>query len=486
MQQLASPRQLSSMQGEPNEITPLARPQKKSSAALKVRILTAIISLAEGYDIGVVNGAVVLFREELELTSWQVGIALSIFAFGVAVSAPMAGSFCDWAGRKAAMVVASSLLIVGGLVMACATNFEMLICGRVLAGCGAGTGLTAVTAYMSEVSPAHERGFYSSLEELFVNVGNVAGYLINLALLGVPYDWRLMLGLGIVPASCVLVALVLPYSLTGIPESPRWLQKVGRRDEAKVVLLDLLGDEEEVEKAFQAWVEEAKLQGEMATWPESLKAFSTTHRREALAGIGCGVSNMFTGIQLMMVTTTSLLVGTGMSKDEAMKVSIGLGTTKALVMLGVALFMLDSWGRRPLLQTSLGICCFAATLGAIGAYFDLGEACVVIGLCIFVTGYSLGVGPVPWVYMPEVIENRFRGKGCAIGLSAARLCAVTQLFSFPILFPMFGIEGLFLFLLVVNGIAWAYIAVFCPETMALSLEEIQAMFHPVEKISKMP
>merc|ERR1719482_684768 len=206
---------------EASESTPLTRPKFTGIFDLtaRVRILTAVISLAEGYDIGVVNGAVVLFREELQLESWQVGVALCIFALHVAIAAPMAGSFADWAGRKAAMIVASSLLIVGGVLMACATNFEMLIAGRVIAGCGAGVGLTAVTAYMSEVSPAHARGFYSSLEELFVNVGNVVGYLVNLALLGVPYDWRIMLGLGIVPAAGVLLILLLPYSLTGIPES---------------------------------------------------------------------------------------------------------------------------------------------------------------------------------------------------------------------------------------------------------------------------
>jgi sugar porter (SP) family MFS transporter len=445
---------------------------------LKVRILTAVISLAEGYDIGVVNGAVVLFAAELELRNWQVGVALCIFAFGVALAAPIAGSFADYAGRKPAMMLASTLLIIGGVFMATATSFETLIAGRIIAGFGGGVGLTAVTAYMSEVSPAHARGFYGSLEELFVNVGNVAGYLANLAFMGMPYDWRLMLGLGIVPAFCVLITLLLPYSLTGIPESPRWLQKVGRFDEARALLLDLLNDEEEVQKAFESWQEQAKIEGDLATWSEAIVAFGSTHRRAALAGIGCGIMNMFTGIQLMMVTTTSLLIGTGMSKDQAIKVSIGLGATKAAVMLFVAVFMLDNWGRRPLLQTSLAVCSMAAALGSFTSYFDLGEAWVVIGLCVFVTGYSLGVGPVPWVYMPEVLENRFRSKGCAIGLSAARLCAVCHLFSFPILFPIFGIEGLFLFLLVVNVLAGMYVTTFCPETRNLSLEEIQGLFNP--------
>merc|ERR1719183_1328653 len=114
---------------------------------------------------------------------------------------------------------------MGGLLMACATNFETIALGRITAGSGVGVGITAVTAYMSEVSPAHSRGFYGSLEELFVNIGNVAGYLMNVALFGLPYDWRLMLGLGVIPAAAVLIVLMLPYHLTGIPESPRYLQK---------------------------------------------------------------------------------------------------------------------------------------------------------------------------------------------------------------------------------------------------------------------
>jgi len=310
------------------ETTPLRehRQQGCMSAALRVRILTSIISFAEGYDIGVVNGAVVLFTEEFSLLPWQVGIVLAIFPTGVAICAPMAGSFGDAYGRKLTMVLSSTLLIVGGLVMAFSQGFVTLALGRVITGSGVGTGITAVTAYMAEVSPSHSRGFYGSLEELFVNIGNVGGYLANVALFGVMYDWRIMLGLGVIPATFVLITLLLPYSWTGVPESPRWLAKVGRLDEAREVLLDLLdGDVAEVDKAFQAWVDEAREEGGIAPWGETLKSFGTTHRRAFLAGVGCGIMNMFTGIMLMMIMTTSILVARWLARLIWVSLELGRG-----------------------------------------------------------------------------------------------------------------------------------------------------------------
>lgn len=396
------------------------------------------------------------------------------------------GALSDHVGRKPTIALANVMFIIGGCLMATATDFYSMALGRVSAGSGVGIGITAVTAYMAEVAPAAERGLYGSLEELFVNVGNIVGYLMNVALVGMKHDWRIMLGAAVPPAFCVVITMLLPFNITGIPESPRYLEKVGRHEEAREALLELLdGDLEEVDVAVGAWKRHDGDDGDgMASWGETLTAFSGEHKPAATAGIGVGVLNMFTGVMLMMVASSLVLVSAGMDKKAAMKVTVGLGFAKATTMLFVALFLLDRWGRIPLLKTSCTISASGAAVGALGSFLGLGNAWKIAGLCLFVTGYSVGVGPVPWVYMPETLPSRYRSKGVSLGLSGARLCAVTQLFFFPLLLPKVGMLGLFAFLLVVNVVGLGFVSKFCPETMGHTLEEVSAVFR-LEKEKKL-
>merc|ERR1719343_82396 len=78
--------------------------------------------------------------------------------------------------------------------------------------------------------------------------------------------------------------------------------------------------------------------------------------------------------------------------------------------------------------------------------------------------------------MPEVLDSRYRGKGCSLGLSGARLCAVTHLFWFPVVFPVIGIKGLFAFLVTVNVLGFIFVVVVCKETTGESLERIPSLF----------
>lgn len=463
------------------EATPLTGTARRASrvacgVSMRIRAVSSVISLADGFDIGVINGAVVLFREELQLTSWQVAWTLSIFPFAATLAAPAAGSVADAVGRKPALMLSVALLVVGGLLMATASGFWHMFLGRLTAGSGMGCGLTAVAVYMSEVAPVDQRGFYSSLEELFVNVGLVLSFAANVLLLGLPHDWRLMMGSGIIPAGVAFVALAVPQSLSGIPESPRYLQKTGRVEEARAALLELLGgDSKEVDKAFAAWKAE-EVGGALPTWGEALSGFCGRHRRSALAGIGVGIIQIFTGIALIAVLTTSLLVDLGIGKSSAMRITLLLGIAKVVVLVTVSFCVLDSLGRRPMLLWSITVCTAAAILGAGSSHLGLGKEWQVAGLCIFAVGHSMGVGPVPYVYMPEVFDNRLRSKGCAVGFAGSRLCGALYLLLVPPAVPTVGLGGVFLLLVVVNAISFAYVAWLCPETKGRSLEEMHQVF----------
>merc|ERR1719230_224835 len=104
-----------------------------------------------------------------------------------------------------------------------------MMLGRVLLGVGVGMGMSAVSSYIAEVAPAQHRGLFSSLEEMFIVLGIVAGYYCSYLLYGVSNDWRWMLGLGAVAPTIFTVLLLTPL----FPESPRFLLLSGRTDEAE-------------------------------------------------------------------------------------------------------------------------------------------------------------------------------------------------------------------------------------------------------------
>lgn len=375
------------------------------------------------------------------------------------------------------MAISSMFLIIGGLLMSLAGGFAQLAGGRCITGAGVGIGIVAVTAYMSEVAPAAHRGFFGSLEELFVSLGIVGGYLANLALLEVEHNWRIMLCAGVFPAAVVLIILLLPMSMTGVPESPRFLYKKGRIVEARAVLVDLLdGNHEEAEIALEKWMAESIAEQKMATWLEAIPAFCTTHRYQFVAGAGSCVLNLFTGVPIATVGSTMIFVDAGIAKYDAMISTTLIGLTKVAVMVVAAVYLMDSWGRRPLLLLSLASCTGAGILGYVTAQMGMGSTWIVTAFVLFMLGFSLGVGPVPWVYMAEVFESRYRGKGCSLGIAGGRVVSCLQMFFFPILYPLVGVKGIFLFLVSVNTLGGLFVYAFCPETRGVLLEDVPRLF----------
>jgi MFS family permease len=152
--------------------------------------------------------------------------------------------------------------------MTMATNFDLLLLGRIVTGLGVGISFVVVPVYIAEITPSSARGMLTTCFDISINVGIVLGYVVgyyvetNFDYLSHGRKWRLMLGLGGVLPVVVMICLAF------LPESPRWLMAHGRDEEAHAVLVRFLGDSEMARDSIDA-IRVAMVEDEEASSPGS-------------------------------------------------------------------------------------------------------------------------------------------------------------------------------------------------------------------------
>lgn len=195
--------------------------------------LTALTCILLGYDIGVLSGAKIYIQRDFKLEDSQVELLVGILNFVSSVGGLFSGRLSDWIGRKKTVALACVIFLAGAAAMAAAPSYEVLMVGRIITGVGVGTGLTIAPLYMAELSPKRIRGALVSMNEVAINVGILLGFVAGYAFSGLSdnVSWRWMLGVGAVPPVIILLSLLI------MPESPRWLVRHGRPEQALLVLL---------------------------------------------------------------------------------------------------------------------------------------------------------------------------------------------------------------------------------------------------------
>ena len=149
-------------------------------------------------------------------------LVVSIALMGAAFGALFSGSISDKIGRKKVIIIADILFTIGAAVMALAPTVQVLMIGRLIIGVGVGAASQIVPLYLSEVAPIQIRG---KLVAFNVTMIVFAQFLASILAFLIRPNWRLMLGLAGVPSFLQLIGILF------MPESPRWLGKVGRADE---------------------------------------------------------------------------------------------------------------------------------------------------------------------------------------------------------------------------------------------------------------
>lgn len=346
---------------------PVAKPDKteftecwqtswKTPYIMRLAFSAGIGGLLFGYDTGVISGALLYIRDDfksVEKKTWLQETIVSMAVAGAIVGAAIGGWMNDKFGRKKSILVADFLFFVGAIVMAVAPTPVVIIIGRIFVGLGVGMASMTSPLYISEASPARIRGALVSTNGLLITGGQFLSYLINLAFTKTPGTWRWMLGVAGIPA---LLQFILMLSL---PESPRWLYRQNKVDEARAILEKIYSAEEVEEeiKALQSSIEhekaeEASIGGD--TFSKLKNAWrNKVVRRGLYAGITVQVAQQFVGINTVMYYSPTIVQLAGFASNKtALALSLitsGLNAVGSIVSMATV----DRYGRRKLMIISM-------------------------------------------------------------------------------------------------------------------------------------
>ncbi|KAF6200991.1 hypothetical protein GE061_005438 [Apolygus lucorum] len=401
---------------------------------------------------------------------------VSIFAIGGMIGGFSGGMVANRFGRKGGLLLNNVLGIGGACLMAftkVCSSYEMLLFGRFIIGVNCGLNTSLVPMYISEIAPLNLRGGLGTVNQLAVTTGMLISQILGIdEILGTDDGWPVLLGLAICPA--VLQLILLPIC----PESPRYLLMTKQWEEEARKALRRLRASNQVEEDIEEMRAEQRAQQSESTVSISELICSPTLRAPLIISVVMQLSQQLSGINAVFYYSTSLFMTSGLTKELAKNMTIGIGAIMVLMTI-VTVPLMDRMGRRTLHLYGLGgmfifsICITISFL--IKEMIDWMSYLSVASTLLFVVFFALGPGSIPWLITAELFSQGPRPTAMSIAVLINWLANFIVGIGFQ---PMQTCLENYTFLpfAALLAIFWIFTYKKVPETKNKTFEEILVLF----------
>lgn len=445
-----------------------------------ISMVSAMGGLLFGYDWVVIGGAKPFYEKFFgiaDAASLQ-GWAMSCALVGCLLGAVSSGAFSDRFGRKRLLIFSALLFTLSALGTGASNAFTPFIIYRILGGIGIGLASNLSPMYIAEVSPAHMRGKFVSLNQLTIVIGILLAQIVNwqiaqpvapgatdaeiLASWNGQTGWRWMFWAETIPAGLFFLLMFF------VPESPRWLAKNG--SESKVLgILTKIGGADYAGSEFHSIKTTLQKDSVKVNFRDIL---SPGMKKILLIGIVLAAFQQWCGINVIFNYAEEVFAAAGYGVSDILFNIVVTGSVN-LIFTFVAIYTVDKLGRRALMILGAGgLAGIYAILGA-AFYFEMTGWPLLLLVVLAIACYAMSLAPVTWVVLSEIFPNRIRGAAMAVATVALWLASFLLTYTFPLLNDAFGASGTFWLygIICISGLVFIYKKL--PETKKRSLEEIE-------------
>lgn len=390
----------------------------------------------------------------LDLSSNEQGLVGASALIGIFLGAFLGGWLTDKFGRQLLFMIDLIAIIVFSVAQAFVENTFWLIVMRLVIGAAVGADYPIATSLLAEFAPRKYRGPLLGAFVTMWFMGAAAAYVVGGLLLRFDNGWRWML------ASAALPALIIVLLRLGTPESPRWLLKVGRVDEANAVLRKVYGPEASIADLPDEVHENLRITQLIRSGYGRRMWFITIFWT-------CSIVPLFA----VYAFAPAILGALGLAGALENWGSV-LITVMFMVGCVVACLLVDRIGRRPLIIYSFVLSAVALLL--LGVFPNAAPGVI---LTLF-AAYAVLIGGtqiLQWVYPNELFPTEVRGSAVGLASSLSRIGAAIGTYLVPLALSGLGIGVTMLIggaVTLVGGLismAWA------PETRGMTLGESAAL-----------